>query len=129
MFIDKDSIIVNGTSLGPYILEAKFGFHKLWGKDSGRNLAGQMTGSLIGIFPKFTMQFRKLTKAELEILAPILDSAYQTTQYYDPYKQAMTTMETYSNDWEHTNKKVITNEDGGKNEGFSWAIISTSRRV
>lgn len=127
MFIDKDSIIINGVSMGNYILEAKYGYHKLWDSKSGRNLAGSQTGTLIGIFPKITMQFRKLTKTEIEYLAPILDSAYQSTTYYDPNKKAMTTISTYSNDWEINNKRIIYGNI--KNDGFSWAVISTRRRT
>lgn len=38
MFIDKDSIRVNNQSWGKYLLSAKYGYNKLWGSDSGRNL-------------------------------------------------------------------------------------------
>jgi hypothetical protein len=68
MFVDKNSIQINGVSFGQYILDAKFGYHKLWAPDSGRNLAGVQTGTLVGIFPKITLQFRKLTKSELEAI-------------------------------------------------------------
>lgn len=126
MFLNENSIIINGVSMGPYILEAKFGYHKLWGPDSGRNLAGTQTGTLLGTFPKITMQFRKLTKSEVELLAPIFDSARQTTQYYDPYEKSNISMTTYSNDWELTDKYFVDEND--KNEGFSWAVISTRKR-
>jgi hypothetical protein len=65
MFINKNSIIINGVSMGQYLTEAKYGYNKLWSSDSGRNLAGVMTGTLVGIFPKLILQFRRLTKAEL----------------------------------------------------------------
>lgn len=125
-----DTTFQSGTTyyiaMGDYILEAKFGYHKLWAKDSGRNLAGTQSGTLLGIFPKITMQFRKLDKDEIELLAPVFDSSYQTTVYYDPNKKANTTMTTYSNDWELTNKSFI--DESQKNEGFSWAVISTRKR-
>ena len=103
MFIDKDSVIINGVSMGQYIVEAKFSYPKLWANDSGRNLAGKMTGTLIGIFPKIILQFRPLTKEELNIIAPILDSANQMVTYYDPNKNQKVTMTTYTGDWELTN--------------------------
>ena len=127
MFVDKDSIVINNVSFGQYLVSAKYGYHKLWDSKSGRNLAGSQTGTLIGIFPKLTLQFRRLKKEELEYLAPILDSAYQTTQYYDANKKAMTTMRTYSNDWEVNNKNII--YGNVKNEGFDWVVISTKKRV
>ena len=68
MYIDKNSLIVNNVNLGQYILEAKYSYNKLWSNDSGRNLAGTQSGTLIGIFPKIVVQFRKLTKIELETI-------------------------------------------------------------
>lgn len=126
MFIDKNSLIVNNINLGNYIVEARYGYNKLWSSDSGRNLAGVQSGTLIGIFPKIVVQFRKLTQAELETLAPVLDSARQTVQYYDPNKKAMTTMTTYTGDYEIVNKGIIGHI---KNEGFQISFISTKRRV
>ena len=126
MFIDKNSLIVNNINLGNYIVQATYSYNKLWSSDSGRNLAGTQSGTLIGIFPKIVVQFRKLTQAELETLAPVLDSARQTVQYYDPNKKAMTTMTTYTGDYEIVNKGIIGHI---KNEGFQISFISTKRRV
>lgn len=126
MFINKDSLIVNNINLGNYIVEAKYGYNKLWSNDSGRNLAGTQSGTLTGIFPKIVVQFRKLTKSELELLTPILDSARQTVQYYDPNKKAMTTMTTYTGDYEVVNKGIVGHV---KNEGFQISFISTKRRT
>lgn len=122
MFIDKDSLIVDGLNLGSFILEAKFGYHKLWGEDSGRNLAGTQSGTLIGIFPKITVQFKKLSQTQLEQLVQILDSATQNVTYYDPYKKAKITMSTYTGDWELINRYIQ------KNQGFSCAFISRKKR-
>lgn len=127
MFIDKNSIIINNVNMGQYITEAKYGYNKLWANDSGRNLAGEMTGTLIGIFPKITLQFGKLTKSQLEIIIPILDSARQTVTYYDPNKKANVTMTTYTGDYEITNKYVVGNDR--LNEGFPCSFISISKRV
>lgn len=126
MFINKDSLIVNGINLGRYIVQATYSYNKLWSSDSGRNLAGTQSGTLIGIFPKIVVQFRKLTKAELETLAPVLDSGRQTVQYYDPNKKEMTTMTTYTGDYEIVNKGIVGHI---KNEGFQISFISTKRRT
>ena len=126
MFINKDSLIVNGINLGRYIVQATYSYNKLWSSDSGRNLAGTQSGTLVGIFPKIVVQFRKLTQKELEILVPILDSSRQTLTYYDPSKKSMTTMTTYTGDYEVVNKGIIGHI---KNEGFQISFISTKRRV
>lgn len=125
MYIDKNSLIVNNINLGQYILEAKYSYNKLWSSDSGRNLAGTQSGTLVGIYPKIIVQFRKLTKIELETIIPILDSARQTVKYYDPNKKAMTTMTTYTGDYEIDNKGIIGHI---KNEGFQISFISVKRR-
>ncbi len=122
MFISKDSLIVNGINLGTYITQAEYGYNKLWSSDSGRNLAGTQTGTLIGIFPKITVQFRKLSQSELEKIVPILDSARQQVTYYDPFKKATITMATYTGDYKIVNKYIQ------KNESFSISFISTRRR-
>lgn len=125
MFINKDSLIVNGINLGNYIVQATYSYNKLWSSDSGRNLAGEQSGTLVGIFPKIVVQFRKLTQSELETLVPVLDSARQTVQYYDANKKAMTTMTTYTGDYEVVNKGIIGHV---KNEGFQISFIATKRR-
>lgn len=127
MFIDKNSIIINNVSMGQYIVEAKYGYNKLWANDTGRNLAGTMTGTLIGIFPKITLQFRKLNKTELELIAPILDASSQSVTYYDPNKKANRTMTTYTGDYEVVNKRIINGD--AKNEGFSISFIATNKRA
>lgn len=127
MFLDKNSIIINGVNMGQYIVQAQYSYNKLWSSDSGRNLAGVQSGTLIGIFPKIILQFRKLTKAELETIIPILDSARQSITYYDPNKKETITIETYTGDYEVVNKYIIgTNR---KNEGFACSFIATSKRV
>ena len=127
MFLDTNSIVINNVSMGQYITEAKYGYNKLWASDSGRNLAGVMSGTLVGIFPKIILQFRALTKAELEIIVPILDSANQTLTYYDPNKKTNVTMTTYTGDYEITNKNIINSDH--KNEGFSCSFIAVRKRA
>lgn len=127
MFINTNSIIINGVNMGQYLVEAKYGYNKLWSQDSGRNLAGTQSGTLLGIFPKLILQFRALSKSELEVITPILDSARQTVTYYDPTKQSNVTMTTYTGDYEITNKGVV-DEEGLKNEGFSCSFIAVKKR-
>ena len=128
MFINKDSIVINNVKMGQYITEAKYGYNKLWSSDSGRNLAGVQSGNLIGIFPKIILEFRSLTKAELEVIVPILDTARQTVSYYDPFKKSQTTITTYTGDYEISNTGIIGN-DNLKNQAFSCSFIAISKRV
>lgn len=122
MFINKDSITINGVSMGQYLLQAKYEFNKLWGEDSGRNLKGTMTGTLIGIFPKIILTFRKLSQTELNTIAPILDSSTQSLTYYDPSVNRNVTLSTYTGDWSIVNKYI------SKNESFECSFISREKR-
>lgn len=127
MFIDRNSLIVDGINLGNYIVEAKFGYNKLWGSDSGRNLAGTMSGTLQGNFPKIIVTFRKLSRQELELLAPILDKANQQLTYYDPVLRKLNTITTYTGDWEVVNRNTFTNV-AKANESFDISFIAVKAR-
>ena len=130
MFINKNSLQakVSGGSyinLGQYLVEAEYQYNKLWSSDSGRNLKGTQSGTLIGIFPKIICHFRKLTKSELETIRPILDAPTQTLKYYDPYKGTIE-IQTYTGDWAVKNKSTI--DSNHKNEGFQISFIATKGR-
>ena len=125
MFLNKDSIKVNNISMGQYLLSAKYEYNKLWGSDTGRNLKGKFSGTLVGIFPKITLTFRKLTKAEMNIIAPILNSGTQSLTYYDPDTNSNKTIRTYTGDWSYENKKVVDKLD----DSFECTFISREGRV
>lgn len=132
MFIDVDSLKVkrptdaNYINLGSYILSARYSYNKVWGDDSGRNLSGTMSGTLIGIFPKIVVNFGPLTKTQLEAITPILDSPNQTLQYYDPTKQQIVTMTTYTGDYEINNQNVI--NGNATNDSFEVSFIAVAKR-
>lgn len=132
MFINANSLKVkktgdsSWTNLGDYITEARYSYNKIWGKDSGRALSGTMTGTLIGIFPKIVVSFRKLSKTELETISDILDASSQKFQYYDPKSKTTKELDTYTGDWEVSNKNIINNNH--KNEGFEVSFISKKKR-
>ena len=122
MYIDKNSVIIDDIVMANYILSAKFGYHKLWSNDSGRNMAMETVGTF-NIFPKITLNFRKLNSDELSIIAPILNKLEQTTKYYDPEYKSVVTMATYTGDWEVVCSRMK------KGETFSCSFISRKRRL
>ena len=122
MFLDKDSIYMDGISMGKYLIQAKFGYHKIWSSNSGRTLSGKMTGTLVGVFPKITLSLRSLEPEELTYLAPHFDNARQSIKYMDPNENTQLTMETYAGDWEITYKNLR------KGQGFDLSFISVDRR-
>ena len=128
MIIDKTTLQVTGggqtIKLCDYILQATFTYNKLWASDTGRNLAGTMNGTLIGIFPKITIQFKSnLSKTDLNKITKILDSATQTLTYYDPNTNTNKTISTYTGDYAVTNSRI------NRNKGFEVSFIARSKRV
>ena len=113
MLIPAQGVKVNNTAYGKYITNAKFGYHKLWGKGSGRNLAQSVTGSF-SIFPKITVSHRKLSQAELETILPVLNSQSQSITYYDPDLHRQNTISSYTNDVEYNQSKI------GTVTSFKW---------
>ena len=129
--LTNDTSFVNNklyfVAMSQFLVEVKYGYHKLWGPDSGRNLAGKQTGTLVGIFPKLTMKFRGLYQNEVNFLQPILDNAVQTIVYYDPKAKGNIQIDTYSGDYEIIDKYFV-NNDSCKNEPFDCAFISIEKR-
>lgn len=132
MFIDKNSLqakIPNGNyvNIGQYLVEVKYEFPKLFSDTSGRNLAGSMVSDFIGVFPKIICEFAPLTKTQLEEIVPILDSPRQIVKYYDPNKQQYVEMETYTGDYNISNRNIV--DENTTNEGFDISFISVKKRT
>lgn len=80
--------------LTPFVIER----NKLWGDDTGRTMSGELTGTLIGIFPKIVGSFYVEDEVEFSALLTILDSASQTVEVYDPISRTLKQYLTYTND-------------------------------
>ena len=132
MFIDKiEGLQVkipggNYVDLSSMLLEVRYEYPKLFAEGSGRNLAGTMISDFIGVFPKIVCQFGPLSRTQLESIIKILDSPAQVLRYYDPNKQAYVEMNTYTGDFNVTNRNVI--GDSALNDGFEISFIATKKR-
>lgn len=87
MFINKDSLIINGINIGKYITEATYGFYDTWSSDTGFNtLSGNFVGTFKGTYPKITIKFAK--SLPIEDLKTLTTSIFRTTlqsiTYDDP---------------------------------------------
>lgn len=123
MIIDKESLIIDGIKMAQYITEAKFGYHKIWGKDAGRALSGDNSGTLKGIYPKITMTFRRLNNEEVGVILSLFNKAENKVTFYNPdLKKKIVDMSCYSNDQEYNQKYL------GKTKGYSSAVISNKKR-
>lgn len=127
MYVDKNALIIEGENMGEYLTQVEFGYNKMWAGDSGRNLKAVMSGTFLGVIVKLKLTFKPLNQTELEKIAPILDSAFQTTSYYDPVLKAMNSIQTYTGDWSTLNKNIFTNV-ARANESFTISVIATAPR-
>ena len=92
---------INGKDYTAQILTPfKIGRHKIWGSDTGRLMSGDMSGTLVGIFPKITVIFSPKNELEYAELTNVLDTAWQSIEYYNPKIRGFTTLGTYTNDYE-----------------------------
>lgn len=123
MLIDKNSLIIDGVAMAQYLTKVKFGYHKIWGKDSGRALSGDNSGTLKGIYPKITMTFRKLNEEEISIVLSLFNKAENKVTFYNPdLKKTIYNMSCYSNDQEMDQEYL------GKIQNYSSAVISNKKR-
>lgn len=121
MLLNKNNFTINGEKVGEYVSQIKFGYHKLWGSDSGRNMAQSVAGSF-KIFPKFTLKFREMNQQEIEKWQPIINAQSQSVNYYDPDKKKQNTVATYTNDLEYVQENL------GEIDDFEVAFISRKAR-
>lgn len=108
----------------PKIINYNVQYNKLWGEDSGRNLAGEMMATLTGIFPKITLNIGTVNKDEMAWFLAKANKAKIVVEWYDAEIKGMRTADFYSNDITtelKNSKKMIYN-------GFSWNIIPIKRR-
>ena len=84
-----------GNILTPFEVQK----NKLWAEDTGRVMSGKMVGTFIGVFPKLVVQFQFENEVTQSNLLTLLDTAFQTVQYYEPKTRGLVTMGTYSNDY------------------------------
>jgi len=123
MLTNKDSLIIDGVKMAQFLTEVHWGYHKIWSSKSGRNMAGTNSGSLVGIFPKITMKFRKLNNEEIGTVLSLFNKAENKVTVYNPdLKKILNNMSFYSNDQEFDQKYL------GKIEGYSCAVISNKAR-
>lgn len=118
-----EDVIVDGVSMAQYCSSIHYGYHKIWGKDTGRNNGGDNSGTLLGIYPKITFTFHKLDKNGVKTLLKLFNKAENKVTFYNPdLEKKITNMSCYSNDQEFDQKYF------GIIEGYKSAVISNRKR-
>ena len=84
MYIDKDSLIINGINMGSYITEATFSYNDTWSSDTGYTLSNKFVGEFKGTIPKITVKFGSLNTEQIKTLATsIFKTVTQTVEFVD----------------------------------------------
>lgn len=99
MAYSGDLLRLNGTSYR-CIKSYKVGRNKLWSSDTGRTMAGNMEGTLVGNFPKIMLEIEPIDEAEMSQLENLFDQALITVDYYNAKYNGMCRGNFYANDYE-----------------------------
>ena len=95
-------VTINGVSLSTSETEEyKVNYAKLW-KGAERNMNGDISSTLIGVFPNIDVKTTKLTFAKASALSAAINAAYFSVTYYDTQTQTMKTASFYAADHDVT---------------------------
>lgn len=72
--------------------------NKLW-TDAGRNMAGDLRSTFVGIFPKVQLSFGYLTAEEVSEIAGLLDNPSFTVEWWDVVTQSLKSGTYYASDF------------------------------
>ena len=122
MIYDGDLVQINGTTL-PHLVTYKIGRAKLW-KNADRNMNGDVRATLIGIFPKITMQVGYTTQAEMSQLTQLLDQDYFTVTWFDVRIQQTVSTQYYASDYD----VELDSKQKGRYKPFNVNLVPVSKR-
>lgn len=91
-----DLLRIDGQKV-PKIINYDVEYDKLWGSDSGRNLAGDMKATLVGIFPKICLKIGATTEDDMSWFLSKANKAFITVEWYDAEIKGTRTAQCYSN--------------------------------
>lgn len=113
---------VNGTTI-PGLKEYKLTYAKLW-KNAERNMNGDVSANLIGIFPKIELLFRDgLTEDEIAGISNLLNIAYFTAEFYNPKVKGASSAQYYASDF----SVEVLERQRGLFKGFNVNLVPVSR--
>lgn len=122
MIYTGDLVKINGVTL-PHPVTYKIGRAKLW-KSSERNMNGDIRATLIGIFPKITMQVGYTTQEEISSLTQLLDQDFFEVTWFDVRIQDTVTTRYYASDYD----VELDNKFKGRYKPFEVSLVPVSKR-
>lgn len=112
---------INGTQING--LASPNGYtverNKLW-SNAGRNLAGGLRATFVGVFIKIKLQFTNLTQANISTVTALLDLPSFSVTFWDPKTQTYQTGVYYSSDYSNS---LFYNISSGYYDPFTVDLI------
>ena len=102
----------------------KVGYHKLWSSDTGRSMTGENKGTLIGIFPKITVDLGRMTEEDMSAIINLTMQARADVKYYDVGKRSLVTASFYFGDV----SAELERQHSMYHKGMSFSIIANKKR-
>jgi hypothetical protein len=112
---------INGVTL-PKLKVCRIGRNKLW-DEAGRNMAGELRATLIGIFPKLTLEFAPTTDTEMQTIDGLLDADFFTVSWYDPKTKGIRSGSYYASDYEN----IVLDQQRELYDAFQVALIPVAK--
>lgn len=73
-------------------------YSKLW-KDADRNMNGDVSATMIGVFPNIDVETKPLSESQVQTLCSALDQPYFTLKFWDPATGSQKTARYYASDY------------------------------
>lgn len=122
MIYTGDLVKINNNTI-PHIVSYKIGRAKLW-KNADRNMSGDVSAFLIGIFPKIIMKVGYTTQEQMSQLTQLLDQDYFTVTWFDVRIQQTVSTQYYASDYE----VELDNKEKGRYKPFDVNLVPVSKR-
>lgn len=127
MSLPTTLVQINGTDLTPYLKQPsgyKVEPNKLW-RDAGRNMAGELKSTFVGIFPKINLNFRHLTRSELDIVINLLEQPQFTCAWFDEKSNTNKVGTFYAGQYSYG----VLDRDAGRYEPFTVNLIAYKKKT
>lgn len=115
-------LTIAGTAI-PELVEYKVNRAKLW-RDADRNMQGEVRATLVGVFPKIELNFNVMTQDRLQAICALLDQAYFSVTYFDPFVGNTRTAQFYAGDY----SPQMLSKSRGLWDKFSVNLIPVSKQ-
>lgn len=100
------------------------GYHKLWSSDTGRSMTGENKGTLIGIFPKITVNLGRMSEDDMSAIINLTMQARANVKYYDVGKKDLVKASFYFGDV----SAELERQGSMYHKGTSFSIIANKKR-